>query len=215
MKNFSAIKNILLIATGIFTSGISYFSRVEDASRFSTPIALVNWSSIVVTLLTFLFFICQFIPQQLINQQSEFILQLFAVFIIAIPLMLLFTIKGLMLRHNPNDTIEDKHIALAVFGVISTLFHLFLLGFFGFQCRLGFYFPDKMNLHLNKSRKSSKNEVKKEEETESPTQLTKMKADLPRLPRMNTVRNLFYKFFYFISEASINTRNEINRRRGN
>jgi len=61
-------------------------------------------------------------------------------FIIAIPLMLLFTIKGLMLRHNPNDTIEDKHIALAVFGVISTLFHLFLLGFFGFQCRLGFYF---------------------------------------------------------------------------
>jgi len=76
MKNFSAIKNILLIATGIFTSGISYFSRVEDASRFSTPLALVNWSSIVVTLVTFLFFICQFIPQQLINPQSEFILQL-------------------------------------------------------------------------------------------------------------------------------------------
>jgi hypothetical protein len=139
MKNFTTIKNILLIVTGIFTSGISYFSKLEDASKFSTPLALVNWSSIMVTLVTILFFICQFIPQKLVNPRSEFILQLFAVFIIAIPLMLLFTIKGLMLRHNPNGTIEDKHIALAVFGAISTLFHILLLGFFGFQCRLGFY----------------------------------------------------------------------------
>ena len=138
MKSFTTIKNILLIVTGIFTSGISYFSRLEDASKFSTPLALVNWSSIVVTLVSLLFFICQFVPQKLFNPRTEFILQLFAVFVIAIPLMLLFTIKGLMLRHNPNDTIEDKHIALAIFGGVSTLFHMLLLGFFGFQCRLGF-----------------------------------------------------------------------------
>jgi len=139
MKPYSSIKNILLLVTVIFTSGISYFSRLEDSSKFSTPLALVNWSSIVVTLVTLLFFFCQFIPHQLILPRTEFILQLVSVFIVAIPLMLLFTIKGLMLRHNLNVTILDKHIALAVFGGISTLFHILLLGFFGFQCRLGFH----------------------------------------------------------------------------
>ena len=132
------VKNILLLVTVILTSGIAYFSRIEDSTRFSTPLALVNWSSIVVSLLTLLFFILQFIPKREIAARTEFILQLFAVFIIAIPLMLLFTIKGLMLRHNQAGEMGEKYIVLAVFGGISIVLHILLLGFFGFQYRYRF-----------------------------------------------------------------------------
>ncbi|CAG5079832.1 Oidioi.mRNA.OKI2018_I69.PAR.g9389.t1.cds [Oikopleura dioica] len=72
-----------------------------------------------------------------------------------------------MLRHNQAGEMGEKYIVLAVFGGISIVLHILLLGFFGFQYS------------------STDVSDKSDEEKNDTTQLKNMKEDLPRLSRVN------------------------------